>query len=39
MHVMSQIEDIYKQLGGNLPSADFDLGSSEEESEVSVHSN
>jgi len=39
MHVMSQIEDIYKQLGGNLPSADFNLGGSEDEDEVRVHSN
>ena len=36
MHVMSQIEDIYKQLGGDLPSADFNLESSEDE--VRVHS-
>ena len=28
---MSQIEDIYKQLGGELPSADFSLDSSEDE--------
>ncbi|XP_065891443.1 dynein axonemal assembly factor 8-like isoform X2 [Dysidea avara] len=34
MHVMSQIEDIYKQLGGDLPSADFNLESSEDEDAV-----
>ena len=28
---MSRIEDIYKQLGGELPSADFSLDSSEDE--------
>ena len=28
---MSQIEDIYKQLGGELPAADFNLDSSEGE--------
>lgn len=35
---MSHVEDIYKQLGGELPSADFSLDSSEEEVRIDVMS-